>query len=64
MMFKVIYMHTKPLKHTKNMQIPTNYIKQTRLFQERITNDLVWKHFSKTPNLIFCMHLRMDVSDS
>ena len=33
-MFKAIYMHTKPLKHTKNMQILTNYIKKTRFFQK------------------------------
>ena len=30
MMFKAIYMHTKPLKHTRNMQILTNYIKKNR----------------------------------
>ena len=29
MMFKVISMHTKPLKHTKTMQLLTNYIKNT-----------------------------------
>ena len=28
-MFKAISMHTKPSKHTKNMQILTNYIKTT-----------------------------------
>ena len=33
MMFKAIYMHTKPLKHTNNMQILTNYIKKTRFFK-------------------------------
>ena len=30
-MFKAIYMHTKPLKHTKNMQILTNYIKTNNI---------------------------------
>ena len=33
MMFKVIYMLTKPLKHTKSMQILTNYIKQHDVFK-------------------------------
>ena len=32
-MFKAIPMHTKPLKHTKNIEILTNYIKQTRFVQ-------------------------------
>ena len=61
MMFKAIHMHTKPLKHAKNMQILTNYIKQTR-FSKFLTDGNLLKHFSKTPNLILCMHLRMDVS--
>ena len=64
MMFKAIYMHTKPLKHTTNMQILTNCIKQQDFCSKILTDDLVWKHFSKTPNLICFMHLRMDVSDS
>ena len=33
MMLKAIYMHTKPLKHTKNIDILTNYIKKTRCFK-------------------------------
>ena len=33
MTFKAIYMHTKPLKHTKNMQILTNYMKKTKKIQ-------------------------------
>ena len=61
MMFKAIYMHTKPLKHTKNMQILTNYIKKHD-FCKFLTKVSKWKKFSKTPILIFCMHLRMDVS--
>ena len=32
-MFKAIPMHTKPLKHAKNIEILTNYIKQTRFSQ-------------------------------
>ena len=32
-MFKAISMHTKPLKHTKNIEILTNYIKKTRFSQ-------------------------------
>ena len=33
MMFKAIYMHTKPLKHTKNMQILTTYIEKHDFFK-------------------------------
>ena len=32
-MFKAIPMHIKPLKHTKNIEILTNYIKKTRFSQ-------------------------------
>ena len=62
MMFKAINMHTKPLKHTKNMQILTNYIKKPD-FSKNLTKVHFWKNLSKTSNVIFCMHLRMDVSD-
>ena len=61
-MFKAIYIHTKPLKHTKNMQILTNYIKKKTIFSNNLTNVSKWKQKSKTPILICCMHLRMDVS--
>ena len=63
MMFKAIYMHTKPLKHTKNMQILTNYIKKTT-FSKFITDVDIWQNMFLPPNLILCMHVRMDVSDS
>ena len=53
-MFKTIYMHTKSLKHTKNMQILTNYIKKNTIFSKFHTDDLVCKHFSKTPEVIIC----------
>ena len=36
MMFKDISMHTKPLKHTKNIEILTNYIKKARFSQNVI----------------------------
>ena len=61
-MFKAIYMHTKPLKHTKNMQVLTNYLKEKNDVSEHLTDVDLWKNFSKTSNLILCMHLRMDVS--
>ena len=61
MMFKVIYMHNKPLKHTKTMQLLTNYIKKTRFFKDYHKCRKMEK-LSKTPILICCMHLRMDVS--
>ena len=63
MMFKAIYMHTKPLKHTQNMQILTNYMNKNMFFSKSLTDDLVWSSFSKAPEVIFCMYLRMDVSD-
>ena len=53
MMFKAMYIHTKPLKHTNNMQRPTNYIKK-HVFSKVLTDDLVWKHFSKAPEVIIC----------
>ena len=37
MMFKAIYMHTKP----KNMQLITNYIKKNTMFSKVLTDDLV-----------------------
>ena len=63
-MFKAIYMHTEPLKHAKNMPILTNYINKNTTFSKCITDLDFCKNFSKTPNLIFCMHVRMDASDS
>ena len=33
MKFKAIFMHTKPLKHAKNIDTLTNYIKQARFFE-------------------------------
>ena len=35
-MLKAISMHTKLLKHTKNIEILTNYIKKTRFFENFI----------------------------
>ena len=61
MMCKAIYKRTKPLKHTKNMQILTTYINTHDFYF--FYKCLLLENFSKTPNLIFCMHLRMDVSD-
>ena len=49
MMFKAIYMHTKPLKHTKNMQILTIYIKRTRFFQNILQMFQNGKTFQKLP---------------
>ena len=37
-MFKAIYMHTKPLKHTKNIEILTNYIEKTGCFKTSYKN--------------------------
>ena len=48
-MFEAIYMHTKPLKHTKNMQILTNYINKTRLFQRILQMSQNGKTFQKLP---------------
>ena len=36
MMFKVIPMHTKPLKHAKYIEILTKYIEKTRFFKNSI----------------------------
>ena len=36
MMFKVIPMHTKPLKHAKYIEILTNYIEKTRFSKNSI----------------------------
>ena len=63
MMFKVDYMHTRPLKHTKNMQILTNSINKNQISSTFLTDDRVWKHFSKTPEGIICMRDFHDVSD-
>ena len=49
MMFKAIYMHTKPLKHTKNMQILTNYIKKHDVFQNFLQMTLFRSTFQKLP---------------
>ena len=63
-MFKAICKHTKPSKRTKSMQIQMIFYKNNNMmFSEFLTDDFVWKHFSKTPEVICCMHLRMDVSD-
>ena len=48
-MFEAIRMHTKPLKHTKKMQILTNYIKKTRLFQKFLQMSQNGKCFQKLP---------------
>ena len=56
-------MHTKPLKHAKNMQILTTYINENTIFSKGLTDDLVWKHFSKTPEVIICMRDYLYVSD-
>ena len=62
MMFKAIYIHTKPLKHEKK-HANTNEIHQTNtMFSKFLTDVDFWQHFTKTPNLMFCMHVRMDVS--
>ena len=63
MMFKAIYMHTKPLKHTKK-HANTNELHQTNMiFSKFLTDDHVWKHFSKTPEVIICMRDFLDVSE-
>ena len=51
MMFKAIYKHTKPLKHTKYMQILTDYIKKTRFSQNFIQMSQNGKTFQKLPFL-------------
>ena len=54
MMFKAIYMLTEHLKHTKNMQILTNYMNKNTIFSKPLIDDLVQKHFSNTPEVIIC----------
>ena len=49
MMFKAIPMHTKPLKHTKNIDILTNYIKQTRFSQNFIQISTFGNFCQKNP---------------
>ena len=46
-MFKAIYMHTKPFKHTKSIEILTNYIKKTRFSQKFIQMSQNGKTFQK-----------------
>ena len=53
MMFRAIYMHTKPLKHTKNMQIPTNYIKKHDCLKISYKSQLL-EMFLTTPEVIIC----------
>ena len=52
-MFKAIYMHTKPLKHTKNMQILTNYIKKHDVLKISYKSQLL-EMFLTTPEVIIC----------
>ena len=53
MMFKAIYMHTKPLKHTKYMQILTNYINKHDVFKISFKTPLL-ETFLTTPEVIIC----------
>ena len=53
MMFKAIYIHTKRLKHIKNMQILTNYIKTPRFFQSFLQMSTFGKSFQKLPMSYF-----------
>ena len=48
-MFKAICMHTKPLKHTKNIEILTNYIKKHDFFQKLLQISQNEKTFQKLP---------------
>ena len=52
-MFKAIPMHTKPLKHTKNMQILTIYIKKLDFFKISYKSPLL-EMFLTTPEVIIC----------
>ena len=52
-MFKAIYMHTKPLKHTKNTEILTNYIKKHVFFKISYKSQLL-EMFLTTPEVIIC----------
>ena len=62
MMFKAIPMHTKPLKHTKNIEILTNYIKKQDVFKESYKSQLL-EMFLTTPEVIICMRDFLYVSD-
>ena len=55
MMFKAICKHTKPLKHTKSIEILTNYIKKKHDFFKISYKCLKMGKKSKAPILIFCM---------
>ena len=48
MMFKAMYMHSKPLKHAKNMRILTNYIDQPRFVQYFLQMSFFGKRFCCT----------------
>ena len=58
MMFKAIYKHTKPLKHAN-----TNELHKKTICSNILTDDHVWKHFSRTPEVIICMRDFLAVSD-
>ena len=53
MMFKAIYKHIKLFKHTENIQILTNYIKEHVVFKTSYKNQLVETLFknSRSHNL-------------
>ena len=53
MMFKAIPMHTKPLNHTKNIEILTNYIKKTQYLKISYKSQLL-EMFLTTPKVIIC----------
>ena len=61
-MFKAIYMHTKPLKHTENLQILTNHIKKHDFFKMSYKSQLL-EMFLTTPEVIICMRDVLDGSD-
>ena len=50
MMFKAIYMHTKPVKHANTNELH----QQKQDFSKFLTGAHIWKHFSKTPEVIIC----------
>ena len=62
MMFKVIPMHTKPLKHAKYNEIITHTSK-THMFSKFLTNHDLWQNMFLSQNLMLCMHVRMHDSD-
>ena len=62
-MFKAIYIHTKPLKHTKNIEILTMYIKKTRFVQKLLQMTLFGSTFQKLPKSEFAKMKRLDVPD-